>query len=96
MFGEYEVKKLRSSACCRQDNAIFHLKFTKPGQSLLVVPCTLLEEKWLQIKRILLSREQVLVRGLVKSAPAVASHSYINLPATFSEPSTKTFSQLCI
>ena len=31
-FCEYEVKKLRSPACCRQNNATFHLLFTEPGK----------------------------------------------------------------
>ena len=30
---------MRSTAYCRQENAIFHILFTKPGRSLLVVPC---------------------------------------------------------
>ena len=41
------------------------------------------------------SREKVLVRGLVKFALAVAYHFCLNLPAIFSQPRTKTFSQLC-
>ena len=42
------------------------------------------------------SREKVLVCGLVKFVPAVAYHFCLNLPGTFSQPRTKTFSQLCM
>ena len=38
---------------------------------------------------------KVLVRDLVKFVPAVAYHFSLDLPATFSQPCTKTFSQLC-
>ena len=31
---------MRFSGCSRQESAIFLLKFTKPGRSLLVQPCT--------------------------------------------------------
>ena len=44
----------------------------------------------------LYSWEDFFVRGLVKFAPAVAYHFCPNLPATFSQPRTKKFSQLCI
>ena len=40
------------------------------------------------------SWEKVFVRGLVKFVTAVAYHFCLNLPATFSQPRTKTFSQL--
>ena len=36
------------------------------------------------------------VHGLLKFAHAVAYHSWHNLPATFSQPRTKKFSQRCI
>ena len=36
------------------------------------------------------------VTGLVKLVTAVAYHFCLNLPATFSKPRTKKFSQLCI
>ena len=38
---------------------------------------------------------KVLVRGLVKFASAFAYHFCLNLPAIFSQPRAKTFSQLC-
>ena len=38
---------------------------------------------------------KIFVRGFVKFVPAVAYHFCLNLPATFSQPRTKTFSQLC-
>ena len=41
------------------------------------------------------SWEKVFIRGLVKLLPAVAYHFCLNLPETFSQPRTKTFSQLC-
>ena len=41
------------------------------------------------------SWEKVFVRGLVKFVTAVAYHFCLNLPETFSQPRTKTFSQLC-
>ena len=44
---------------------------------------------------ILQSWEKVFVRGLVKFVTAVAYHFCLNLPETFSQPRTKTFSQLC-
>ena len=54
---EYKVKKLRSPACCKQENTIFHLIFTQPmgsdivvsstepGVHLLVHPCTCTYER---------------------------------------------------
>ena len=41
------------------------------------------------------SWEKVFVRGLEKFVPAVAYHFWLNLPDTFSQPRTRTFSQLC-
>ena len=49
----------------------------------------------LQQVQVIQSREKVCVRGLVKFIPAVASHFCLILPAPFSQPRTKTFSQLC-
>ena len=47
------------------------------------------------MSRCVQSREKVLVRGVVKFVPAVAYHFCLYLPTTFSQPRTKTFSQLC-
>ena len=38
----------------------------------------------------------IILRGSVKFVPAVTYHFCLNLPATFSQPRTKKFSQLCI
>ena len=38
-FCEYEDKKVRSPACCRQKNAIFYLIFTEPGAPTLAPFC---------------------------------------------------------
>ena len=37
---EHEVTKLRSLVCSRQENTIFLLIFTEPGNSTLAHPCT--------------------------------------------------------
>ena len=42
-----------------------------------------------------LGPEVTLVCDLVKFVPAVAYHFCLNLPATFSQPCTKKYSQLC-
>ena len=39
-FREYEVTKLLSPACSRQENVIFLLLFTEPGAHHNVHPCT--------------------------------------------------------
>ena len=49
--------------------------------------------KWMS--SVLQSWENFFVGGLVKFVPAVAYHFCLNLPATFSQPRTKKFSQLC-
>ena len=38
----------------------------------------------------------ILVHGLVKFDPAVAYHSCLSLPATLSQPCTKTLAHICI
>ena len=42
------------------------------------------------------AEKKIFVHGLVKFVPAVAYHFCHNLPETFSQPQTKTFSQLCM
>ena len=43
-FREYEVKKLRSTDCSRQENAIFLLIFTEPRAQHKVHPCNMRQE----------------------------------------------------
>ena len=47
---------------------------------------------------LVLGPEKILVRGLVKLDPAVAYHFCLNLPATFSQPSTSIISgpSICV
>ena len=52
-FHEFEEEKLHFPACCRQENATFHLIFTEPRAHHKVHPCTYLiwlktqNESWL-------------------------------------------------
>ena len=49
---EYVVKKLRSSACCRQENTIFHLIFTQLMGSNISQPSTVTKEAGALVKNL--------------------------------------------
>ena len=97
---------------CSEKNSDFALKLIRwyhERRSVPRMPFTLPLDQWHFPEIIIIvgkrervwrgkiqSWEKVFVRGLVKFVLADAYHFCLNLPETFSQPRTRTFSQLCI